>query len=67
MNLQHPRPPDPPVIVPPDKDVPDPSDDPTKGTPDYLPTDSPPVPEREPGMPPERRAPPANQPRLKTA
>ena len=48
MELQHPRPPEPPVKVPPNEDIPDPLDDPTRGTPDYLPPDSPPVPERDP-------------------
>src|SRR3954468_13436431 len=55
MELQHPRPPEPPVKVPPNEDIPDPLEDPTRGTPDYLPPDSPPLPERDPGTPVEKR------------
>jgi hypothetical protein len=67
MELQHPRPPEPPVKVPPNEDIPDPLDDPTRGTPDYLPPDSPPIPERDPGTPVEKREPPLKEPRIKTA
>jgi hypothetical protein len=66
MELQHPRPPEPPVKVPPNEDI-DPLDDPTRGTPDYLPPDSPPIPERDPGTPLEKREPPLKEPRIKTA
>jgi hypothetical protein len=62
MELQHPRPPEPPVKVPPNEDIPDPLDDPTRGTPDYLPPDSPPIPERDPGTPLEKREPPVKVP-----
>ena len=51
MKLQHPNPPEPPVTVPPNRDVPDP-DDPMRRNPDrHLPPDQAPVPEREPGKP----------------
>ena len=48
---QHPNPPEPPVVVPPNVDVPDPAD-PMRRNPDrHLPPDAPPVPEREPEKP----------------
>jgi hypothetical protein len=49
--MQHPNPPELPIVVPPDKNVPDPAD-PTRRNPDrHLPPDQAPVPEREPDKP----------------
>jgi hypothetical protein len=51
MELQHPSPPEPPVVIPPNRDVPDPAD-PMRRNPDrHLPPGQTPVPEREPDKP----------------
>lgn len=55
MKLQHPNPPEPPVITPPNNDVPDRSD-PSRRNPDRrLPPERTPVPNEEPGRPPKRK------------
>ena len=62
MMAQHPIPPEPPVIVPPNRDVPDPTDPLRRGPDRQLPPDSTPIPEQDPGTPVDKRDPPANPP-----